>query len=68
VEERGGECSGVPRGTYVSRVLSSAFDAGTAYVAFDGHRSNDFNIYLYKTNDYGETWKSITNGIPQNQA
>jgi hypothetical protein len=57
---------GVPKGTYVSRVLSSAFDPGTAYAAFDGHRSDDFNIYLYKTTDYGQTWKAITTGIPKN--
>jgi photosystem II stability/assembly factor-like uncharacterized protein len=59
--------AGVPKGTYVSRVLSSAYDPGTAYVAFDGHRGDDFSIYLFKTTDYGETWKSITNGIPKNQ-
>jgi len=59
--------AGVPKGTYVSRVLSSAYDAGTAYVAFDGHRGDDFNIYLFKTTDYGESWKSIANGIPKNQ-
>jgi photosystem II stability/assembly factor-like uncharacterized protein len=58
---------GVPKGTYVSRVLASEGDPGTAYVAFDGHRSNDFNIYLFKTTDYGETWKPITKGIPNNQ-
>jgi len=58
--------AGVPKGTYVSRVLSSAYDPGTAYVAFDGHRGDDFNIYLFKTTDYGESWKSITNGIPKN--
>ncbi len=57
---------GVPKGTYVSRVLSSAFDPGTAYAAFDGHRSDDFNTYLYKTTDYGQTWKAITTGIPKN--
>lgn len=55
---------GVPKGTYVSRLLASAFDPATAYLAFDGHRSNDFNTYLFKTTDFGETWKSITNGIP----
>ncbi|HEV2690001.1 MAG TPA: hypothetical protein VGV35_15685, partial [Bryobacteraceae bacterium] len=58
---------GVPKGTYVSRVMSSSIDPGTAYVAFDGHRTDDFNIYLFKTTDYGQTWKSITNGIPKNQ-
>lgn len=62
-----GNIPGVPKGTYVSRVLASAFDAGTAYVAFDGHRSDDFNIYLFKTADYGETWKRITNGIPNDR-
>ena len=58
---------GVPKGTYVSRVLASAFDPATAYVAFDGHRSDDFNIYLFKTTDFGESWKAITKGIPKNQ-
>ncbi|HLK68504.1 MAG TPA: hypothetical protein VKU19_33960 [Bryobacteraceae bacterium] len=57
---------GVPKGTYVSRVTASAFDPGTAYAAFDGHRADDFNVYLYKTTDYGQTWKSITTGIPKN--
>ena len=58
---------GVPKGTYVSRALASAFDPATAYVAFDGHRSDDFKIYLYRTTDFGATFKSITEGIPQNQ-
>ncbi|MBV8820227.1 MAG: hypothetical protein JO022_17835, partial [Acidobacteriaceae bacterium] len=58
---------GVPKGTYVSRVLASAADPGTAYVTFDGHRGDDFKIYLFKTTDFGESWKDITKGIPQNQ-
>ena len=58
---------GVPKGTYVSRVMASSIDPGTAYVAFDGHRGDDFNIYLFRTTDYGQTWKSITAGIPKNQ-
>lgn len=58
---------GVPKGTYVSRILASAAEPGTAYVTFDGHRSDDFKVYLLKTTDFGETWKNITKGIPQNQ-
>ncbi|HMC21014.1 MAG TPA: hypothetical protein VKL19_04155 [Thermoanaerobaculia bacterium] len=54
---------GVPKGTYVSRVLASRNAEGTAYATFDGHRSNDFNIYVYTTSDYGETWKSIRTGL-----
>ena len=59
-----GKAPGVPKGTYVSRVVASKYGEGSAYVTFDGHRSDDYNIYLFATNDYGETWKSIRNGIP----
>src|SRR5206468_811327 len=33
-------------------------------VSFDGHRSDDYNIYLFMTTDFGESWKAIRNGIP----
>jgi photosystem II stability/assembly factor-like uncharacterized protein len=56
---------GVPKGTYVARVVASKFAEGTAYVAFDGHRSNDFHVYLFKTTDYGQSWKSLSDGIPE---
>jgi photosystem II stability/assembly factor-like uncharacterized protein len=57
---------GVPKGTYVSRVVASRFNEGTAYAAFDGHRNNDFGIYIYMTTDFGETWRPIKNGLPDN--
>ena len=56
---------GVPKGTYVSRVEASRTDAGTAYVAFDGHRGNDFTPYIFRTNDFGATWKSLGGALPQ---
>ncbi len=55
---------GVPKGTYVSRVVASKTGEGAALVAFDGHRGDDYNVYLFATNDYGENWKAIRNGIP----
>jgi hypothetical protein len=55
---------GVPKGTYVSRVEPSRTGEGAAYVAFDGHRSNDFGAYLYYTSDYGQTWKSVASNLP----
>jgi photosystem II stability/assembly factor-like uncharacterized protein len=58
--------TGVPKGTYVSRVIASRHAEGTAYAAFDGHRSDDFGIYVYTTTDYGDTWKKITTGLPAN--
>ncbi len=57
---------GVPKGTYVSRVLASRYAEGTAYVTFDGHRGNDFNVYVFLTTDYGETWRAISSGLPAN--
>ncbi len=55
---------GVPKGTYVSRVVASKYAEGTAYASLDGHRSDDYNIYIFLTTDYGENWKAIRNGIP----
>jgi photosystem II stability/assembly factor-like uncharacterized protein len=54
----------VPKGTYVSRVVASKAAEGAAFATFDGHRNDDYGIYIFVTNDYGETWKAIRNGIP----
>ena len=56
---------GPAKGTYVSRVVASKYSEGAAYAAFDGHRNDDYGIYLFATTDYGETWKAIRNGIPE---
>ncbi len=48
----------------VSRIEASHFDPGTAYVSFDGHRDDDFRAYIYRTTDYGKTWKSIKGDLP----
>jgi photosystem II stability/assembly factor-like uncharacterized protein len=57
--------TGVPKGTYVSRVEASRIGAGTAYVAFDGHRGNDFAPYVVRTGDFGQSWQRISAGLPQ---
>ena len=57
---------GLPPGNchWVSRVVASKFDSATAYVAVDGHRSNDLKPYLFVTKDFGRTFTSITSGLP----
>ncbi len=55
---------GVPKETHVSRVEASHFDAGTCYVTFDGHRTDDHKPYVFVTADYGQTWKSIASNLP----
>jgi len=44
----------------VSLIEPSPFDAGTAYVVIDAHRLDDMKPYLFKTADYGKTWKSLS--------
>lgn len=61
-----GKVPGLPKGTYVTRVVASKHNEGTAYATFDGHRSGDFKVYTYMTTNYGEDWKSIAANLPQN--
>jgi hypothetical protein len=51
---------GVPKNTLVSSVEASRFQAGTAYVTFDGHQTGDMKTYIYKTVDYGASWSPIS--------
>jgi len=48
----------------VTHVEASHFDPGTAYAAVDRHRLEDSKPYLYRTQDYGKSWKRMTRGIP----
>lgn len=54
---------GVPKNTWVSRVVASHFNTARAFVAFDGHRNNDYKPYLFMTDDYGKTWTPINAGF-----
>ncbi len=55
---------GMPEWMMINSVEPSVFDPGTCYVAGTRYKLGDFTPYLYKTTDYGATWKKITNGIP----
>ena len=59
--------TGVPKFTYVADVLPSRMAAGTAYVAFDGHRGGDYNTYVFATTDFGATWKSLAANLPKGE-
>lgn len=54
---------GVPAFSYVGKIEPSSADTATVYVAFDNHRENDFKPYLYVSNDYGKTFRSISAGL-----
>ena len=54
----------MPEWIQINSLDASPFDAGTAYVAATMYKYDDYKPYLYKTSDYGKSWKKVTNGIP----
>ena len=53
----------MPTWAMVNSVEPSAFDPAVCYIAATSYKSGDFTPYLYKTEDYGKTWTTITSGI-----
>ncbi|MHA7101100.1 VPS10 domain-containing protein [Roseivirga pacifica] len=49
---------------WVTRIEASSHFPGTAYLTYNGMRRDDFTAYAYKTTDYGKTWTSIANNLP----
>ena len=49
---------------WITRVECSRFEEGTAYVTIDRHRNDDLKPYLFKTTDFGATWKPLANNLP----
>ncbi|MEQ9403931.1 MAG: hypothetical protein RIM99_10115 [Cyclobacteriaceae bacterium] len=56
---------GVPEGLWVSRLEASSHEPGRAYVSFDGHRSDHNAPYVFVTENYGKSWKRLTEGLPE---
>ena len=59
---------GIPEGRCISSLCASAFDKGTVFATVSGKRHDDFGCYIFKSTDYGETWKSIAASIPGSSA
>jgi hypothetical protein len=64
--EVGKNLTGLPAGHrhWISRIDASHFDAASAYVAVDGHRSDDMKPYVFVTRDYGQSFQNIANNLP----
>ena len=52
-----------PWGT-ISNIEASKFDQGSAYISVDFHQMGNFEPYIFKTVDFGESWERISNDIP----
>ncbi len=54
----------LPQNLWVSRVIASKFKKERVYATLNGYRFDDFTSYVYVSEDYGQTWKSISSNIP----
>ncbi len=54
----------LPQKKWISRIVPSTFDEGTVYVTQNGKRDDEFAAYVYKSTDFGKTFKSIVGNIP----
>jgi photosystem II stability/assembly factor-like uncharacterized protein len=57
--------SGLPPWGTITSIAPSTFDPGTAYIAVDFHLMDNRDPFLYKTTDFGKTWKPISSNLPK---
>ncbi len=57
--------AGAPSDYYVSRVFASNFNDGSAYAVKTGFQRDNFEPHVFKTDDFGATWFSISSNLPQ---
>jgi len=48
----------------LSKLDASHHDSATVYVTRDNHRENDFTPYVFVSNDWGKTFRSIASNLP----
>ncbi|MCS6808028.1 MAG: glycosyl hydrolase [Bacteroidota bacterium] len=58
---------GLPEFATITTIEPSSTEAGTAYVVAEAHRLGDFKPYLWKTTDFGKSWKGLATKLPQDQ-
>jgi len=49
---------------FVSRILASRYDIGTVYMTQTGRRDDDFQVYIWKSTNFGDSWQDISGNIP----
>lgn len=57
--------AGMPAWGVISKIQPSHFDAGTAYIAVDLHLMDNRDPFIFKTTDFGQTWKKLSDGLPK---
>ncbi len=60
-----GKMPGLPPWGTITSIAPSSFDAASAYVSVDLHLADNRDPFIYKTDDYGKTWKRIDGNLPR---
>ena len=69
VSKNGGETwknisKNLPQDMWVSKVYASSHNEKVIYASLNGYRWDNFSPYLYKSENYGKTWTSISSNLP----
>jgi hypothetical protein len=56
---------GLPPMLNISGLAASKFAKGRVYLTVDGHFNDDYHPYVFVSEDYGQTWRAITGGLPR---
>jgi photosystem II stability/assembly factor-like uncharacterized protein len=60
--------NGLPANKWVSSLSCSPHNEATVFVSLNGYRDDEFQTYLFESNDYGKTWKDIKGNLPPSVA
>ncbi len=55
----------LPKWGTIANIEPSGFTKGSAYITVDLHQMGDFDPYVYKTEDYGQSWQLISGSVPR---
>ncbi len=59
------DVDGIPETAFVNDIKADLFDVNTVYVVLDNHKYGDFNPYIIKSSDRGNSWKTIKGNLPE---
>ncbi|MEM8936092.1 MAG: glycosyl hydrolase [Pseudomonadota bacterium] len=57
----------MPDFAMITRIEASPHDPATAYVTASAYKMNDYETFVFRTRDYGESWVTIVKGLPENE-
>jgi photosystem II stability/assembly factor-like uncharacterized protein len=60
--------SGLPKNKHVIKISPSMKVAGRVYIALNDRREDNNSVYLYRSDDQGKTWRSISGDLPPSPA